>query len=310
MSSRFTPFLVATLVSATSFLAIDPVCGEEEETDLEHGAVTADEVDAQGERRPFADVSLTLAQVSATSSSTIQTMEPIIIRAFDVEPPDYPALPAVERTKINSGKKTSFAKPDAFPEIVNNNYREVMATTPGILVSEEPSSPIVNFGYRGLDSQRSEFMQILKDGVSIKNEQFGFPETHYTPILDAVERVEFVRAGAALQYGPQPGGALNFIMKMPRRDAQFHFTTINAFGSDGLFTDYTAIDGTIGNFGYYAYYDHRQRDGFREANSDYNVNNGSARLVYDVDSSSRFILTADLYNEEHGEPGGLTEVPV
>ncbi len=139
---------------------------------------------------------------------------------------------------------------------------------------------------------------------------FGFPESHYTPILNAVDRVEFVRAGAALQFGPQPGGALNFIMKMPRRDAQFHFETINAFGSDGLFTDYTAIDGTVGNFGYYVYYDHRQRDGFREANSDYEVNNGSAKLVYDVDSSSRFILTADLYNEEHGEPGGLTEVPV
>ena len=77
-----------------------------------------------------------------------------------------------------------------------------MATTPGILVSEEPQSPIINFGYRGLNSQRSEFMQVLEDGVSIKNEQFGFPETHYTPILDAVERIELIRAGAALQYGP------------------------------------------------------------------------------------------------------------
>ena len=103
-----------------------------------------------------------------------------------------------------------------------------MATTPGLLVSEEPSSPIINFGYRGLDSQRSEFMQVLKDGVSIKNEQFGFPETHYTPILDAVERIEFIRAGAALQFGPQPGGAMNFVMKMPRRDTQFHFMTKNA----------------------------------------------------------------------------------
>ncbi len=271
------------------------------------GARAAGNVTAQGERRPFAESSLTLAQVSATSSSTVQTMEPVVVRGFDVDPPDYPALPEVEGTRINSGKKTSFARPDALPQIANNNYREVMATTPGILVSEEPSSPIVNFGYRGLDSQRSEFMQILKDGVSIKNEMFGFPESHYTPILDAVERVEFVRAGAALQFGPQPGGALNFIMKMPRRDTQFHFETINAFGSDGLFTDYTAIDGTIGKFGYYVYYDHRQRDGFREANSDYEVNNGSAKLVYDVDSSSRFILTADLYNEEHGEPGGLTE---
>ena len=224
---------------------------------------------------------------------------------FDSQPVDYPALPEVEGTKINSGKKTSFVKPKEFPEITNNDYREAMATTPGILVSEEPSSPIINFGYRGLDSQRSEFMQILKDGVSIKNEQFGFPETHYAPILDAVERIEFTRGGAALQYGPQPGGALNFIMKMPRRDAPFHFVEKNAFGSDQFYSNYTAFDGGLGPFGYYAYYDHREREGFRETNSDYEVDAGSARAVWDVTSDSRFILTFDAYEEEHGEPGGL-----
>jgi Fe(3+) dicitrate transport protein len=81
--------------------------------------------------------------------------------------------------------------------------------------------------------------------------------------------------------------------------------TKNLYGSDELFTDYTAIEGTIGAFGYYAYYDHREREGFREANSDYDLNNGSAKLVYEVNSNSRFILTLDAYEEEHGEPGGL-----
>ena len=185
-----------------------------------------------GRRRLDSAAALTLAPVAQMAEA-----EPVIVRGFDIEPPAYPALPEVEGTRINSGKKTSFVKPEEFPTIANNNYREAMATTPGILVSEEPSSPIINFGYRGLDSQRSELMQVLKDGVSIKNEQFGFPETHYTPILDAVERIEFIRAGAALQFGPQPGGALNFVMKMPRRDAQFHFVTKNALARDELFTE-------------------------------------------------------------------------
>ena len=100
-------------------------------------------------------------------------------------------------------------------------------------------------------------MQVLEDGISLKNEQFGFPETHYTPILDAVERIELIRAGAALQYGCQPGGALNFVMKMPRLDAPFHFTTRNVFGSYGYYRNYTEVDGTVGPFGYYLYYDHR-----------------------------------------------------
>lgn len=289
--------------------SITPVLAEND-IDLDD----SDDNDALPERKrktgsscPSENVSLRLDSVTGLTFAQIAQMaesEAVIVRGFAVEPPEYPALPEVEGTRINSGKKTSFVKPDTIPTVANNNYREVMSTTPGILVSEEPNSPIVNFGYRGLDSQRAEFMQVLKDGVSLKNEQFGFPETHYTPILDAVDRIEFIRAGAALQFGPQPGGALNFIMKMPRQDGTFRFWTKNGFGTDDLFTSYTAIDGTIGQFGYYAYYDHRQRDGFRE-NSDYDLDNGSLRLVYDVTQASRFILTLDAYDEEHGEPGGL-----
>jgi Fe(3+) dicitrate transport protein len=251
---------------------------------------------------PGENMSLGLTRVG-----DVEEVEAVVVTSspFDVYPVPYPALPPVEGTRINVGKKTSFVRPDEFPTFVGNDYREVMATTPGILVSEEPQSPIINFGYRGLNSQRSEFMQVLKDGVSLKNEQFGFPETHYTPILDAVERIEFIRAGAALQYGPQPGGALNFVMKMPRVETPFHFTTKNVFGSYEYYRNYTEIDGTIGSVGYYFYYDHRQQEGFREANSDYHVNAGSPRLVWDVTSDSRFILTLDAYDEEHGEPGGL-----
>ena len=83
----------------------------------------------------------------------------VVTGSVDIYPVPYPALPPVEGTRINSGKKTSFVKPAEFPTFAGNDYREAMATTPGIIVSEEPQSPIINFGYRGLNSQRSEFMQ-------------------------------------------------------------------------------------------------------------------------------------------------------
>ncbi len=243
--------------------------------------------------------------VTSLVADTAEAEGIVVTGSFDIYPVEYPALPPVEGTRINVGKKTSFVKPQEFPTFAGNDYREVMATTPGIIVSEEPSSPIINFGYRGLNSQRSEFMQVLKDGVTIKNEQFGFPETHYTPILDAVERIELIRAGAALQFGPQPGGAINFVMKMPRPETPFHFTTKNVFGSYDYYRNFTEADGTIGPLGYYLYYDHRQQEGFREANSDYDLNGGSARLVWNVTNDSRFVLTLDAYDEEHSEPGGL-----
>ena len=194
-----------TVVPASSETESDNANSDTEEGDSRsHGRLHPRTVAENTALRLDSAEAFTFAQVAQTGET-----EEVIVRGFYVELPPYPALPEVEGTRINSGKKTSFVKPDEFPTISNNNYREALATTPGLLVSEEPSSPIINFGYRGLDSQRAETMQVLKDGISIKNEQFGFPETHYTPILDAVERIEFIRAGAALQFGPQPGGALN-----------------------------------------------------------------------------------------------------
>jgi hypothetical protein len=46
-------------------------------------------------------------------------------------------------------------------------HRRNRGQTGGILlVSEEPSSPIINFGYRGLDSQRSEFMPLASSATT------------------------------------------------------------------------------------------------------------------------------------------------
>ena len=127
--------------------------------DDSHKKKQSPRVTADGTLVPDGPISL----AAVTESTTIE-MEAVVVHGFDVNPVEYPALPEVEGTRINSGKKTSFVKPEEFPTIANNNYREALATTPGLLVSEEPNSPVINFGYRGLDSQRAEFMQVLKDG--------------------------------------------------------------------------------------------------------------------------------------------------
>src|SRR4029453_6541809 len=74
-----------------------------------------------------------------TSVETAEAEAVVVTGSFDVYPVPYPALPPVEGTRINAGKKTSFVKPDEFPTFSGNDYREVMATSPGIIVSEEPS---------------------------------------------------------------------------------------------------------------------------------------------------------------------------
>ncbi len=216
-----------------------------------------------------------------------------------------PYLPPVLGTRIYSGKKTSVIDLDEFPRITNNNYRQALAKTPGLYLSEE-TSPLISIGYRGLDPGRVQFTQVLKDGIPIHADQFGYPEAYYSPPLDTVDRLEFLRGGAALLYGPQPGGALNFITHRPRPDRPFAFGSTNTFGSDAYFSNFTYVDGTSGRLGYYGYYNRRQGDGFREANSDFTLDAGHLKLVLDGNSNSRWILSFDAYAEQHGEPGGLT----
>jgi len=216
-----------------------------------------------------------------------------------------PFLPGVQGTKINVGKKTTVLDFDSLPRITGNNYRQALAQAPGLVLSEE-TSPLVSIGYRGLEPHRSQFTQVLKDGVPIHADQFGYPEAYYAPPLDTVDRIEFTRGGAGLMYGPQPGGALNYVTHRPRTDRSFGAGTLHTGGSDGYYSTFSYLDGTTGPVGYYGYYNHRQSDGLRAANSDYSLAAFHGRVVVGAATASRVILSAEVYEEEHGDPGGLT----
>lgn len=232
-------------------------------------------------------------------------LEDVVVEAESDQTVQAPFLPAVQGTRINAGKKTSVIDLDALPTITNNNYRQALALTPGLLVSEE-TTPLVSIGYRGLDPSRVQFTQVLKDGIPIHADQFGYPEAYYTPPLDTVDRIEFTRGGAALMFGPQPGGALNYVTHRPRQDRPFSFGTAHTFGSNSYYSTFSYMDGTEGRLGYYGYFNHREGQGFRTANSDFGLNAGNIKLVLDASTDSRWILSLEAYEEKHGEPGGLT----
>lgn len=254
-----------------------------------------------------------LAQSSAAAPAVASAAEtPVQLAAFRVEAEaeaDHvvqgPFLPDVQGTRVNVGKKTTILDFDSLPRINGNNYRQALAQAPGLVLSEE-TSPLVSIGYRGLEPHRAQFTQVLKDGIPIHADQFGYPEAYYTPPLDTVDRIEFTRGGAALMYGPQPGGALNYVTHRPRTDRTFSGSTLHTFGSEDYYSTFSYLDGTVGRVGYYGYYNHRQSDGIRSANSDYSLDAWLGRVVLDGSSASRWILTLETYEEEHGEPGGLT----
>ena len=219
--------------------------------------------------------------------------------------PDGPYLNDVQGTRIYGGKKTVNIQLDDLPPISNSNFRQALIKAPGLLLSEE-SSPLFSVGYRGLAPHRAQFMQILKDGIPIHADMFGYPEAYYVPPLQFIDHIDFIHGGASLMYGPQPGGALNFVTREPNPDALVEPFSEQLFGSHNFFSTSNAVSGTSGNLGYYVYQHHRESDGFRSANSDFRVDYGGAKFIFNLSPTGRLITTFDLYQEAHGEPGGLT----
>ncbi|MBI3317325.1 MAG: TonB-dependent receptor [Candidatus Omnitrophica bacterium] len=237
-------------------------------------------------------------------SADTQTLQEVTVKAPKADP-NNPFLADVQGTKIYAGKKTTSIRLNDLPETTNNNYRQALVKIPGLLVSEE-TTPLFSLGYRGLNPDRAQFMQVLKDGIPIQADMFGYPESYYTPPLESIERIEFIRGGSALLYGPQPGGALNYITHEPILDKKFTAYSQNVFGSDNYFSTYEAISGSVNPLGYYAYFHERQGDGFRLANSNFEVISSGIKATINQTGDSRLKMTYDEYHEEHGEPGGLT----
>lgn len=228
-----------------------------------------------------------------------------VLAVKEDQPAEGPFLPDVSGTKIYSGKKTAVIDLDARPAIVNNNHRQTLVKTPGLLLSEE-TTPLFSVGYRGLEPHRAQFTQVLKDGIPIHADMFGYPEAYYTPPLQSVEKIEFVHGGAALMYGPQPGGALNFVTRDPYPDVPFTAYTENAGGTDNLYSNYSALSANRGPWSAGGYFHRRQGDGFRDSNSDFSVMGGGPKVILDRGEQGRWEMAFDTYREEHGEPGGLT----
>jgi Fe(3+) dicitrate transport protein len=241
---------------------------------------------------------------SAEGQGARHRMEEVQVHA-PADRPEGPFLPDVEGARIYTGKKTEHVDLTTRPKIVNNSYRRLTEQSPSLLVSEE-TSPLVSIGYRGLAPDRMQFMQVLKDGVPIQAEIFGYPEAYYLPPLESVDRVEFIAGGAGLMYGPQPGGAINFMTKSPATDTPAAVYTENSRGSDQLFSTYTSATGFVAPLGYRAYVHEREGNGIRVTNSDFEVIGVGTKVSLGQTTDSRLFLDYDEYHEEHGEPGGLT----
>ena len=225
---------------------------------------------------------------------------------------DYQQMPEVVGTSIYAGKKNALIVLDNVQgNVVTNNMRQVLAKVPGIHIWEsDPSGIQIGIAARGLSPNRSWEFNIRQNGYDIAADPFGYPEAYYNPQLQAVQRIEIVRGQGSLQYGPQFGGLVNYILRNGSEiNKSFEFETQQTFGSNSLFNSYNAIGGETKKFHYYTFFDHRNADGWRQ-NSRYFTNAGFGTFTYRI--TDKFSLTAELMHSHirSQQPGGLNDAQV
>ncbi len=225
---------------------------------------------------------------------------------------DYQQMPEIVGTNIYAGKKNALIVLDNVQgNVVTNTMRQVLAKVPGIHIWEsDPSGIQIGIAARGLSPNRSWEFNVRQNGYDIAADPFGYPEAYYNPQLQAVQRIEIVRGQGSLQYGPQFGGLINYILRNGNEiNKPFEFETQQTVGSNGLFNSYNAIGGKKGKVHYYTFFDHRNGNGWRE-NSQYYTNAGYGTVTYNF--NSKFSLTAEIMRSHirSQQPGGLTDAQI
>jgi len=212
---------------------------------------------------------------------------------------------AVQNGQVLAGKKSTEVPLTEQPAIANNELRQMFARLPGLLLSEQQIPSHFNVNYRGLgDPHESEFVMFFEDGVPLASGWLGDPTMDYLPPAERVERVQFVRGGSSLLYGPQPGPAVNLVTRDPLPEAGFSARSRHIGGGDGLYATYNEVSGSAGDVGYRVEVDHRAFDGTR-FNADADVDGAAIALFWRESDHAHWRLDLNHYASESGEAGRL-----
>lgn len=252
------------------------------------------------------------AQSSQNAADTIPTPKSLsdITVVGRYSSSDIQLLPEIVGTSIYAGKKSSLiVMNNVKGNVATNTMRQVIAKVPGVHIWESDGSGIqIGIAARGLSPNRSWEFNVRQNGYDISADPYGYPEAYYNPQLQAVQRIEIIRGHGALQYGPQFGGLVNYIIKNGSEiEVPFEAETQQTVGSNGLFNSYNAVGGKKGKFHYYSFFDHRNANGYRQ-NSRYFTNAGFGTITYSASPGLQVTLEVMSSHIRSQQPGGLTDL--
>ncbi len=211
----------------------------------------------------------------------------------------------LEETRRNYAGSVATVSPEEIELQKTDNLGDVVARVPGVTyVDEDGRGTKPDISLRGLNPIRSEFVQLLLDGVPIQPSLYSEPGAYYGVAAERVAAIEIFKGGASIPFGPNAvGGVVDFITRGPslRPFAAVLDTRFDSYG------DYDAnlfVSGTRGNVFAGLEYLQKGGDGFRDSLG-YNIDDLDVKLGYIFNQDHSAQLHFQYYDEESETPGGL-----
>ncbi|MGN6341460.1 MAG: TonB-dependent receptor family protein [Ginsengibacter sp.] len=247
------------------------------------------------------------AQQKKESTKIISLKEIIVNKIKTVRGTGH--MPDVKDGIIYAGKKNEVILVDSLDaNKAINNTRQILGRVPGLNIVESETGGFTANGIstRGLNPTQSIEMNTRQNGYNISGDVFGYNESYYLPPMEAVSRIEMVRGAASLQYGPQFGGMINYVLNEAPKNKKFEWNSSETGGSFGLFNTFNSIGGTINKISYYGFAQFRTMEGWRPNSKQWQLS-AFGKIQFTPSEKLNAGVEYTLLRNNIKMPGGLTD---
>jgi Fe(3+) dicitrate transport protein len=244
----------------------------------------------------------------AQQKDTVKTLQPVIVTGYKTVNGVGHMLDTKEGI-IYAGKKNEVVIVDSLDaNKAINNTRQILGRIPGLNIVETESSGFTANGIatRGLNPTQSIEMNTRQNGYNISADVYGYNEAYYIPPMEAIKRIELVRGAAALQFGAQFGGLVNYVTEDAPKDKAIQFTTSQTGGSFNLFNSFNSIAANYKKISFYGFIAYRNMDGYRPNSQQWQLS-GFGKVQYMPSQKINVGLEYSLMRNRIQMPGGLTD---
>ncbi len=250
----------------------------------------------------FAATTLLTAHLRAEPETQTGDLEALLVKG-KAAPGDVSAK--LREARENYSGALATVTPEELELQGASNLGEVFARIPGVnYIDEDGRGTKPDIGLRGLDPIRSQYVQLLHDGVPTQPSLYSEQAAYYGVPAERVAGIEVFKGGSSILYGPNTvGGVINLISRGPSEKpfAGAFDTRVSSYG------DYQGnlyLSGTRDEFTYGVEYMKKAGDGFRDSLG-YNIDDFEATVGYRITPDDSVKIHFQYYDEESETPGGL-----